>query len=165
MDIAENHTEKQLNEQDAFINTLANSSIIKKLHEFLVCKGMLCVRFTGAFVHWQKLRDCFLKAIVTVTHNGLPVITVISHLTQSTRHCCGRGHSPRWCGSGAYLGGRWDMSPLGHRRRPAAPVGSLDLSVLEGADKSSAIAPSLGRHPPERESWCVLGLLYLCGCP
>ena len=95
MDVEEHHTPQQLKEQDDFIEELGRRSIIHKLQSFLACKCKLSVRFTVVVVHWQKLRDCFLKTIVTVTHNGLPVITVISHLTQPTRYCCGRGHSPR----------------------------------------------------------------------
>ena len=64
-----------------------------------------------------------------------------------------------------FVGDVGTCPPLGRRRRPAALVGALDLVVHEGADKYSATAPSLGRHRRERESWCVLGLLYLCGCP
>ena len=134
VDIEEPNTYQQRKEQSDFINVLAESYIFKRLHNFLFCRGMLSVRFTVMVVLWQKLRDCFLKAIVTVTHNGLPVITVISHLTQPTSYCCGRGHSPRRWGSGSYLGRRWDMSLLGRRRRPAAPVGALGRSVHERAD-------------------------------
>ena len=64
MDVAENHTEQQLDEQDDFIDALGRSDIITKLHGFLVCKCKLSVSFTVVVVQWQKLRDCFLKAIV-----------------------------------------------------------------------------------------------------
>ena len=101
-DMAEHHTAVEKREEDDFITEIFKSDIIKRLQNFLSGKGMLYVRFTGIVVHWQKIIDCFLKAIVPVTHNGLPVITVISHLTQPTRYCCGRGHSPRWCVSGVY---------------------------------------------------------------
>ena len=125
MDVEEHFTPEQLEEQDNFTNLLVESPVIRNVHEHLKCKCKLSVRFTVIVVHWQKLRDCFLKDIVPVTHNGLPVITVISHLTQPTRHCCGRGYSPRRCGSGSYL---WGMlgyvppwAPKAHRstcRRP-----------------------------------------------
>ena len=93
-DVEEHYTDKQLVEQNVFMDRLFASPIINKTYTFLACKGKLSVRFTVVVVHWQKLRDCFFKAIVPVAHNVLPVITVISHLTQSTRYCCGRGHSP-----------------------------------------------------------------------
>ena len=94
VDIEEHHNRTQKKEQKSFISLLGKSNIILRLKDFLFCKGMLSVSFTVVVVHWQKLRDCFLKAIVTVTHNGLPVIIVISHLTQPTSYCCGLGHSP-----------------------------------------------------------------------
>ena len=62
--------------------------------------------------------------------------------------------------------GRWDMSPLGRRRRPAAPVGALGRSVNEAADAEySATAHSLGRNRREGVSWWALDFLYPCGCP
>ena len=105
-DIPEHHTTEQEKERDEFIKLLVQSPIFQRLKSFLTCKSKLSVRFTVMVVHWQKLIDCFLKAFVPVTYNVLPLITIISHLTQSTRHCYWRGHSPRRCGSGAYLGGR-----------------------------------------------------------
>ena len=129
-DIPEHYTDQQKAEQAEFTGLLARTRIFQRLRTFFNCKGKLSVRFTVMVVHWQKLIDCFLKAIVPVTNNVLPLISIISHLTQSTRHCCGRGHSPRRCGSGAYLGGRWDMSPFGRRRRPAAlSAPSVSLSM------------------------------------
>ena len=61
-DIEENHTTLQKQQQTAFIDKVANELIMKKLKDFLFCKGKLSVRFTVVVVHWQKLRDCFLKA-------------------------------------------------------------------------------------------------------
>ena len=104
-DMEERHTTEQKQEQADFIDTLAETYIIQRMKWFLSCKRKLSVRFAVVVVHWQKLRDRFLKAIVTVAHNGLSVITVISHLTQPRCYCCGRGHSPRRCGSGSYLWG------------------------------------------------------------
>ena len=44
VDITEKHTSEQKQQQFEFINLLGESPIIKKLHGFLVCKGMLSVR-------------------------------------------------------------------------------------------------------------------------
>ena len=60
----ENHTELQKKQQFQFTGLLADTPVMKKLHGFLACKGMLSVMFTGVVVHWQKLKDCFLTATV-----------------------------------------------------------------------------------------------------
>ena len=70
MDVEEHHTPPQLEEQKDFINELAQNPLIERVHSLLVCKSKLSVRFTVVVAQWQKLRNCFLKAIVTVTHNG-----------------------------------------------------------------------------------------------
>ena len=62
MDVEEKLTDEQLDEQADFMNKLIESPIIQKTHRFLFCKRKLSVRFTVVVVHWQKLRDCFLKA-------------------------------------------------------------------------------------------------------
>ena len=51
VDIAEHHTQLQLDQQDDFINKLSKSPIIIRLQQFLSCKGMLSVRLTGVVVH------------------------------------------------------------------------------------------------------------------
>ena len=88
-DVTEHHTTKQLEEQTEFIKLLVQTPIFQRLKNFLTCKSKFSVMFTVIVivVHWQKLIDRFLKAIVPVTYNVLALITVISHLTQSTRHC------------------------------------------------------------------------------
>ena len=86
----ERHTKTQKEEQGDFLDKLVQSPVIQMLHRVFICRGMLPARFTGIVVPWQKLGDCFLKVTAPVTHNGISVITVISHFTQPTRDCCGR---------------------------------------------------------------------------
>ena len=62
--ITEKLTDAQKGQQINFVNLLEQSPIIKRLHEFFICEGMLSMRFTGAVAHWQKVRDCFLKVVV-----------------------------------------------------------------------------------------------------
>ena len=64
VDIREVITDEKNQQQKSFIDLIAETPIMKKLFEFLQCNGMLSVKFTGVVAHWQKLRDCFLKAIV-----------------------------------------------------------------------------------------------------
>ena len=91
-DKEENHTELQKQQQYQFTDLLADTPVIKKLHQFLVCKGMLSHLCD---VHWRscplaEIKRLFSHGHRSVTHKGLPVITVISHFTQPTRYCCGR---------------------------------------------------------------------------
>ena len=62
--ITEKHTQQEMEQQFEFVALLGESPIFHKLHEFLFCRGMLSVRLTGVFAHWQKVRDCFLNVIV-----------------------------------------------------------------------------------------------------
>ena len=64
VDITEKFTDAQKQQQINFVKLLGQSPIIRELHGFLKCKGMLSVRLTGVVAHWQKVRDCFLKVIV-----------------------------------------------------------------------------------------------------
>ena len=64
VNVTENNTVLKQEQQKNFTKLIAQSPIIKKLFEFLHCNGMLSVKFTGVVAHWQKLRDCFLKAII-----------------------------------------------------------------------------------------------------
>ena len=47
VDIAENRTQAEKAEEDHFMDEVFKSPIIRELHQFLGCKGMLSVRFTG----------------------------------------------------------------------------------------------------------------------
>ena len=51
LDIPENHTELQKQQQFEFFSKLTETPVFEKLHQFLVCKGMFSVRFTGVVVH------------------------------------------------------------------------------------------------------------------
>ena len=61
--IQENHTRLQRQEQSDFLGKLGNSTVIVKLHDFFVCKGMLSMRFTGVAIHRQKLKVCFSRPL------------------------------------------------------------------------------------------------------
>ena len=61
--IQENHTTLQKQEQFDFIAKLGESPVIVKLHDFLVCKCKLSMRFTGVAVHRQKLKVCFSRPL------------------------------------------------------------------------------------------------------
>ena len=79
VDTPERHTRIERDQQFYFVNLLANSSIIRRLHQFLKCKGMLSVRVTGVVAHWQKLRDCFLKVIVPNRLYSCISVCVVRH--------------------------------------------------------------------------------------
>ena len=51
----ENYTRAKFLEERDYINSIYGTPPIQKLRYFLVCKGMLSVRFTGVVFHWHKL--------------------------------------------------------------------------------------------------------------
>ena len=55
IDLPENPTPAKEQEENDYINSIYGTPPIQKLKDFLSCKGMLYVRFTGVVFHWQKL--------------------------------------------------------------------------------------------------------------